>query len=92
MASLMACDGLLPVLIVSLSTVGTAGAHRLDFHLWHCRCSSSRFPHLAGSVELGVITQSTGAFNHVLNDLSIIVNQFEGLSSFSAGAGPLMAL
>ena len=40
---------------------------------------------LAGSVELGVITQSTGAFNHVLNDLSIIVNQFEGLSSFSAG-------
>ena len=31
--------------------------------------------YFAGSVELGVITQSTGAFNHVLNDLSIIVNQ-----------------
>jgi hypothetical protein len=47
---------------------------------------------LAGSVELGVITQSTGAFSHVLYDLSIIVNQFEGLSSFFAGAGPMMAL
>ena len=31
--------------------------------------------YFAGSIELGVITQSTGAFNHVLNDLSIIVNQ-----------------
>ena len=44
---------------------------------------------MAGTVELGVITQSTGAFNHVLNDLSIIVNQFESLSSFSAGLGRL---
>lgn len=31
--------------------------------------------YFAGSIELGVITQSTGAFNNVLNDLSIIVNQ-----------------
>jgi len=45
--------------------------------------------YFAGTVELGVITQSTGAFNHVLNDLSIIVNQFESLSSFSAGLGRL---
>mmetsp|Transcript_22716 Transcript_22716/g.37562 ORF Transcript_22716/g.37562 Transcript_22716/m.37562 type:complete len:710 (+) Transcript_22716:40-2169(+) len=45
--------------------------------------------YFAGSVELGVITQSTGAFNHVLNDLSIIVNQFEGISSFSAGLARL---
>ena len=45
--------------------------------------------YFAGSIELGVITQSTGAFNHVLNDLSIIVNQFEGISSFSAGLGRL---
>lgn len=45
--------------------------------------------YFAGSVELGVITQSTGAFNHVLNDLSIIVNQFEGISSFSAGLNRL---
>ncbi|KAL1504495.1 hypothetical protein AB1Y20_010900 [Prymnesium parvum] len=45
--------------------------------------------YFAGAVELGVITQSTGAFNHVLNDLSIIVNQFEGISSFSAGLGRL---
>ena len=41
--------------------------------------------YFAGSIELGVITQSTGAFNNVLNDLSIIVNQFESLSQFSAG-------
>merc|ERR1740117_397313 len=41
--------------------------------------------YFAGTIELGVITQSTGAFNHVLSDLSIIVNQFEGISSFSAG-------
>jgi ABC-type uncharacterized transport system fused permease/ATPase subunit len=41
--------------------------------------------YFAGTIELGVITQSTGAFNNVLNDLSIIVSQFESLSQFSAG-------
>jgi ABC-type uncharacterized transport system fused permease/ATPase subunit len=30
------------------------------------------------------VSQSAGAFNHILNDLSVIVNQFEQLSSFSA--------
>jgi len=45
--------------------------------------------YFAGSIELGVITQSTGAFNNVLNDLSIIINQFESLSAFSAGLGRL---
>mmetsp|Transcript_34064 Transcript_34064/g.105406 ORF Transcript_34064/g.105406 Transcript_34064/m.105406 type:complete len:644 (-) Transcript_34064:12-1943(-) len=45
--------------------------------------------YFAGSIELGVVTQSAGAFNHVLNDLSLIVNQFEGLSSFTAGLGRL---
>ena len=39
----------------------------------------------AGQIQLGVISQSVGAFNHILSDLSIIVNQFERLSSFSAG-------
>lgn len=39
----------------------------------------------AGAIQLGVISQSVGAFNHILSDLSIIVNQFESLSSFSAG-------
>ena len=33
----------------------------------------------AGKVELGVVSQSFGAFNHILNDFSIIVNQFESL-------------
>ena len=34
---------------------------------------------------VGVISQSVGAFNHILNDLSIIVNNIESLASFSAG-------
>ena len=41
--------------------------------------------YFAGDIELGVISQSVGAFNHILNDLSIIINQFEQLSRFSAG-------
>lgn len=41
--------------------------------------------YFAGSIPLGVISQSAGAFNHILSDLSIIVNQFEQLSTFSAG-------
>jgi ABC-type uncharacterized transport system fused permease/ATPase subunit len=43
----------------------------------------------AGKVELGVVSQSFGAFNHILNDFSIIVNQFEALSQFSAGVDRL---
>ena len=39
----------------------------------------------AGKIELGVVSQTAGAFNHILSDLSIIVNQFESLSAFSAG-------
>ena len=41
--------------------------------------------YFAGEIQLGIISQSVGAFNHILSDLSIIVNQFERLSSFSAG-------
>lgn len=41
--------------------------------------------YFAGAIELGVISQSVGAFNHILSDLSIIINQFESLSTFSAG-------
>jgi len=41
--------------------------------------------YFAGKIQLGVISQSVGAFNHILNDLSIIVNDFEQLSTFSAG-------
>lgn len=39
--------------------------------------------YFAGAIELGVVTQSYGAFNHVLSDLSLIVNRFEALSTFS---------
>mmetsp|Transcript_1847 Transcript_1847/g.2583 ORF Transcript_1847/g.2583 Transcript_1847/m.2583 type:complete len:742 (-) Transcript_1847:96-2321(-) len=41
--------------------------------------------YFAGSIQLGVVSQSSGAFNHILRDLSILVNQFEQLASFSAG-------
>mmetsp|Transcript_28177 Transcript_28177/g.42985 ORF Transcript_28177/g.42985 Transcript_28177/m.42985 type:complete len:716 (-) Transcript_28177:1931-4078(-) len=39
----------------------------------------------AGEIQLGIVSQSAGAFNHILGDLSIIINEFEGLSTFSAG-------
>lgn len=41
--------------------------------------------YFSGAIDLGVISQTVGAFNHILNDLSVIVNQFEGLSTFVAG-------
>ncbi|KAF8819789.1 putative ABC transporter D family member 2, chloroplastic [Cardiosporidium cionae] len=41
--------------------------------------------YFAGKIELGVISQSYGAFNHILSDLSIVINQFESISAFSAG-------
>jgi len=42
-----------------------------------------------GAIELGVVNQSYAAFNHILNDLSLIVNQFEALSQFTAGVDRL---
>eukprot|EP00172_Hildenbrandia_rubra_P003194 Plantae.Rhodophyta-Hildenbrandia_rubra.ctg4812.p1 GENE.Plantae.Rhodophyta-Hildenbrandia_rubra.ctg4812~~Plantae.Rhodophyta-Hildenbrandia_rubra.ctg4812.p1 ORF type:complete len:690 (+),score=61.53 Plantae.Rhodophyta-Hildenbrandia_rubra.ctg4812:1724-3793(+) len=41
--------------------------------------------YFARIVELGVVSQSAQAFHHVLDDLSILVRQFEHLSAFSAG-------
>lgn len=41
--------------------------------------------YFSGAVQLGVVSQSAGAFNHILSDLSIIINEFEQLSTFSAG-------
>ncbi|KAH8056748.1 ATP-binding cassette sub-family D [Aureococcus anophagefferens] len=43
---------------------------QLDFNILPVLVVSPLY--FAGTIELGVITQSTGAFNHVLNDLSII--------------------
>lgn len=37
-----------------------------------------------GDIEFGVINQSFSAFNHILADCSIIVYQFQNLTSFSA--------
>uniref|UniRef100_A0A7R9YA46 ABC transporter domain-containing protein n=2 Tax=Pinguiococcus pyrenoidosus TaxID=172671 RepID=A0A7R9YA46_9STRA len=45
--------------------------------------------YFSGRIELGVVSQSFGAFNHILNDFSIIINQFESLSQFSAGVDRL---
>jgi len=39
----------------------------------------------AKEIELGVISQAVGAFNHILSDVSVVVNQFESLTAFSAG-------
>eukprot|EP00188_Purpureofilum_apyrenoidigerum_P002435 Plantae.Rhodophyta-Purpureofilum_apyrenoidigerum.ctg25104.p1 GENE.Plantae.Rhodophyta-Purpureofilum_apyrenoidigerum.ctg25104~~Plantae.Rhodophyta-Purpureofilum_apyrenoidigerum.ctg25104.p1 ORF type:complete len:151 (+),score=2.23 Plantae.Rhodophyta-Purpureofilum_apyrenoidigerum.ctg25104:1493-1945(+) len=42
-----------------------------------------------GAIQLGVVNQSYAAFNHILSDLSLIVNQFEALSQFTAGVDRL---
>jgi putative ATP-binding cassette transporter len=45
--------------------------------------------YMAGNVELGVVQQAAAAFGHILDDLSLIINQFEELSEFSASIGRL---
>jgi ABC-type uncharacterized transport system fused permease/ATPase subunit len=37
-----------------------------------------------GEIEFGVINQSASAFNHILNDFSLVVYQFESIAGFSA--------
>ncbi|CAG9461354.1 unnamed protein product [Pedinophyceae sp. YPF-701] len=37
-----------------------------------------------GEIEFGVINQSSSAFSHILNDVSLIVYQLEALAGFSA--------
>jgi len=49
-----------------------------------------RFLH--GKVEFGVVTQSAMAFSQVMGALSLIVTQFETLSSFAAVAERLQAM
>lgn len=41
--------------------------------------------YFAGNIDLGVVTQASSSFGHVLNDLSLIVDNFESLSQFAAG-------
>ncbi|CAN8067919.1 unnamed protein product [Agarophyton chilense] len=41
--------------------------------------------YFTGTIELGVVSQSQQAFGHILDDLSLIVNEFDRLSAFSAG-------
>ena len=38
-----------------------------------------------GTVQLGVVQQATSSFSHVLDDMSILVTQWEALAEFSAG-------
>ena len=40
--------------------------------------------YMEGLVELGVVQQAANAFGHILDDLSLIINEFEDLSAFSA--------
>lgn len=41
--------------------------------------------YFAGNVEMGVISQASSAFGHILDDLSIVINSFTDVSKFSAG-------
>ena len=38
---------------------------------------------------MGAVSQSFGAFNHILSDFSLLINQFEQISAFSAGLSRL---
>lgn len=42
-----------------------------------------------GNIEMGVVSQTSQAFRHILSDLSIIVDEFDRLSAFSAGVDRL---
>lgn len=44
-----------------------------------------------GNVEMGVISQASSAFGHILDDLSIVVNSFTDVSKFSAGIDRLFS-
>jgi ABC-type uncharacterized transport system fused permease/ATPase subunit len=41
--------------------------------------------YFAGEVDFGAVSQAITAFNHVVKDLCVIINQFEQLSVFGAG-------
>ena len=47
--------------------------------------------YFSGNVEMGVVSQASGAFSHILDDLSIIVNSFADISKFSAGIDRLFS-
>ncbi|XP_054817258.1 ABC transporter D family member 2, chloroplastic-like isoform X3 [Prosopis cineraria] len=40
--------------------------------------------YFAGKIEIGVINQSISAFNHILEDFSLVVFKFQAISAFSA--------
>lgn len=48
--------------------------------------------YLSGKVEFGVVTQAAGAFSQVLAAMSVIITQFERMSSYTAGMFRLEAL
>jgi len=47
--------------------------------------------YFAGNVEMGVVSQASSAFGHVLDDLSVVVNSFTDISRFSAGIDRLFS-
>lgn len=48
--------------------------------------------YFAGAIELGVVTQSFGAFSHIFNDLSIVVSRFDSLSQLGAQLGRIQEI
>ena len=47
--------------------------------------------YFAGNIEMGVVSQASSAFGHVLDDLSVVVNSFTDISRFSAGIDRLFS-
>lgn len=48
--------------------------------------------YLSGEIKFGVVTQATGAFAQVLAAMSLIITQFERISSYTAGVSRLGGL
>jgi len=40
--------------------------------------------YFSGKIEFGVVSQSRSAFNHILDDFSLVVSQFQSITAFSA--------
>ncbi|BAM81696.1 ATP-binding cassette, sub-family D [Cyanidioschyzon merolae strain 10D] len=48
--------------------------------------------YFSGRIPLGALSQAFFSYNHVLNDLSLVVNEFVGLSAFAAAVNRLYEL
>mmetsp|Transcript_20799 Transcript_20799/g.62053 ORF Transcript_20799/g.62053 Transcript_20799/m.62053 type:complete len:644 (+) Transcript_20799:183-2114(+) len=61
----------------------SSGAYMILAQILPVLVASPRY--FAGTIGLGVVRQSAGAFTSVASDLSIIIREFKAISAFSAG-------